>query len=359
MMTIGIAVVTTNLSLGGSTELAGNTDDFYVYISSVSKYNENDANIIINSDKSFSFTKTFFSLGELVSLDIFITNASKNYDASVTYDCDYDEEYIYLSSQIDSVIPARGEKIATLDVKLKKTYAGEDEVETTITCEILATAIERDELGANDVVSSPVVSSYNIGDEIAIGEEKFNIISQTDDTVSMLAQYGVNDELIQSSEDFPPPTFEGLGDWGTPSEYMDINIQNYDNEIKIYVNEYVDYISSLTGDSTISGDLISLKQLETLGCTVSEGYLTNYNETCTSSPYKDWLINNKWMWTKTVRIGFVNTLWLMSATGDLSPNDPLGWDMDINGFMYGYHIEDGNVVRPVITIAKATLAKYK
>ena len=359
MMSIGIAAVTTNLSLGGSTELAGNTDDFDVYITSIDDISVDSSNnkIVINGKRSFSFVTELQSVNSKMNLDIYLVNASKNYDARMSYTCDYDDEYIVVNNNLDEIIEAHQEAMATLDVKLNKAYAGEGQLDVTITCEIIATAVERVEVGGDDPVGSPVVSSYNVGDEIDIASEKFNIISQTDDTVSMLSQLGISVRYEQSFGEYVE--FGGVADWGTPTEYMDINIQNYNNRIKERINGYVDYLRSFTESQTITGDLISLKELEELGCTVSEGYGTTYgSDTCGSSPYVDWLVND-WMWTKTARIGFDNTLWIMNDGGDLSPGDPLDWGMDVDGFIYGYHESDQNLVRPVITISKATLAKYK
>ena len=359
MMTIGIAAVTTNLSLGGSTELAGNTDDFDVYITSIDDISVDSSNnkIVINGKRSFSFVTELQSVNSKMNLDIYLVNASKNYDAGMSYTCDYDDEYIVVNNNLDEIIEAHQEAMATLDVKLNKAYAGEGQLDVTITCEIIATAVERVEVGGDDPIGSPVVSSYNVGDEIAIGAEKFNIISQTDDTVSMLSQLGIDSGYVQVSAD--PVEFGGIADWGTPTEYMDINIQNYDNSIKQRINGYTNKLKTITNDQTITGDLISLKELEELGCTVSEDYGTTYgSDTCGSSPYAVWLVNG-WMWTKTARIGFDNTLWVLGDTGDLSPSGPSDWGMGENYFIYGYHESDQNVVRPVITISKATLAKYK
>ena len=96
------------------------------------------------------------------------------------------------------------------------------------------------------------------------------------------------------------------------------------------------------GDDSVTGDLITLKELETLGCTVPSAYEWKSDssaKTCTNSPYKSWLVNSQLWWTRSAfstEWGFV-------------------WCANYKGSLDVYYYADGYGVRPVITISKETL----
>ena len=81
-MTIGIAAVTSNITIKGTTPIAANTDDFDVYFSDVYFENSNsNYNVVLGIDKkSFQFSSTFQNIDETANVVFEITNASKNYD---------------------------------------------------------------------------------------------------------------------------------------------------------------------------------------------------------------------------------------------------------------------------------------
>ena len=81
-MTIGIAAVTGNLLISGSTQLAANTDDFDVYFSDpISE--KADTFVSINNSKSFTIKTELKELNEEDKVNFKVTNASQNYDAEV------------------------------------------------------------------------------------------------------------------------------------------------------------------------------------------------------------------------------------------------------------------------------------
>ena len=104
MMTIGIAAVTTSNLISGSTSLTNNPDDFDVYFDYVTQnfggVSSPGTILVIDNEKSFSFDVSLDKFDEILMLDMYITNASKNYDADVSYTCNYDSEYILVSSSI-------------------------------------------------------------------------------------------------------------------------------------------------------------------------------------------------------------------------------------------------------------------
>ena len=64
-------------------------------------------------------------------------------------------------------------------------------------------------------------ASYNvkIGDEIQIADEKFNIIAIEDDTLRVLAQYGVNNSFVQNKYDAVLVQFDtSSGEWELENE---------------------------------------------------------------------------------------------------------------------------------------------
>jgi surface protein len=182
------------------------------------------------------------------------------------------------------------------------------------------------------------VDNLAIGDEIHISGEKFNIISQTEDTVTMLAQYNLGEDYKQS-ESGKGMGFSSYRGWEYTPGPKEIDIQQYDGPVKRYLNAYVDYLKTLLKNNAIAGDLISLKELENLGCEISSDYSSNLeNVKCDNSSYKSWLING--------------ITWTRSAS---SSNDKSVWLMYNNGVLMATTFTSAYPFRPVITISKETL----
>ena len=182
-----------------------------------------------------------------------------------------------------------------------------------------------------------------IGQEITFGEEKFNVISADEDTITMLAQYNIGTNYRQSSIE-RDVTFSYSNGWEYAPGPKEIDIQQFDGEVKNNLNEYVSYLKTVTGDSNLTGNLISLRELKALGCTIAEDYSYTSGFTCVNSDYKSWLVNGQYWWTRSALSSISNNVWVVNATGSLSSfnyREPMG----------------GNGVRPVITILKETLEK--
>jgi hypothetical protein len=107
----------------------------------------------------------------------------------------------------------------------------------------------------------------------------------------------------------------------------------------LYIDEYVNYLKGELGDDAIRGDLITLKELERLGCTIQDDYSDQKSiiETCREFGFL-WDDENFW--------------WTRSAVS----NDSEGvWAVGSDGALYNYTFSNGGVVRPVITINKETI----
>ena len=188
-----------------------------------------------------------------------------------------------------------------------------------------------------------ITDDIAVGDEIAIGSEHFNVISQTDDTITMLAQYNLSTEYKQSTT-VNRVTFSDSNGWEYTPGPKEIDIQIWSTNPKTYVNAYVEYLKTELEDDSVTGDLITLTELKGLGCTIPSAYeyvSSSSSRTCTNSPYKSWLINNQGWWSRSAYSDYACFVWYVSDDGYLN--------------YYSYSGSYG--VRPVITISKDTLKK--
>ena len=334
-MVIGIAAVTTNVIVNMSTPINQNPDDFLVYFSDVEVDGTQDLSLVENEQK-LVFNGEFTAIGDKKVISYDVTNASKNYDAEILIDCTESTTYLNITNVFDmkNVLSARSSRTGTLTIELANAVS--NETTQNVTCTITANAVERDSQGSGDV-GSPL-SKFYVGKEISIGDETFNVISTTDTTVTMLAQYNLGTNYRQSTT-ANYVTFSDTNGWEYTTGPKEVDIQQYDGNAKIYVNEYVSYLQGETGDTTLSGDLITLSQLKMLGCTINDDYSNTGIETCVDSEYVDWLVNGQYWWTRSVNPNGGIYIWDVRLSGDL--------------FTLFYNNTDG--IRPVITISKEVL----
>ena len=184
-----------------------------------------------------------------------------------------------------------------------------------------------------------ITDDIAVGDELAIGDEHFNVISQTDDTVTMLAKYNLGTNYKQSTDE-NYVNFSSEAGWEYTPGPKEINIQTWSTNPKTYVNEYVSFLQNETGDSSLTGDLITLKQLKDLGCRIPDDYGENYGGNNSNLTYGTWLVNGQKWWTRSATPESSDNVWVMRE--------------DEGNF---YHSEYNNSygVRPVITISREIL----
>ena len=274
------------------------------------------------------FNGEFSVVGDKKEITYDVTNSSKNYDADIEISCTPSTSYLTITNDFDveSSLSARSTRSGVLTITLSKSYTGTD-LTQEISCEIIASAIERTSQGINNVVGP--IGEYYIGREISIGEEKFNIISDNGDTVSMLAQYNIVMNSMRQSISQDLIVFATNKGWEVSSGGSDIDVQIWGGtDLLNILNGYVNYLKSDLGISSAEGNLITLSQLKYLGCDDSS---------CTMSPYKSWLINDQFWWTSTSKT--VSSILAVYRDGTIIKDS----------------FEATNAVRPVITISKSTL----
>ena len=177
--------------------------------------------------------------------------------------------------------------------------------------------------------------NLSIGDEIHISGEKFNVISQTDDTVSMLAKYNLGTNYKQSATQNSMPLSE---DFIWRSDSNEIDIQSLTSGLKTYVNNYVAYLNDVLGVEDIIGNLISLNELNNLECDVNIEEPIDVNN-CINSQHSGWLVNGQYWYTRT---------------GYPEMYDKV-FHFAVDGYVNAISTDNPSGVRPVITISKDTL----
>ena len=253
IMTIGVAVVTSNLVMSASTMISNNSEDFNVYFSDVYVLGVRDLSLIKTNTK-LSFNHEFVNLGEMYSINYYITNGSKNYDADIDVICTGDTEYVTYSNVLDSseLLSARSTIGGTIVFTMVKSYVG-GPADISFSCEINASAVERTSQNNDEVIPS-IERTFVIGEEITIGTEKFNVINVSEDTITMLSKYNLDTSVRQNADqwDF---SFSVSNGWLNVPSPQEIDIQTWGGDVKLYVN-------SLFAVSIITG--LSLAKIFTL-----------------------------------------------------------------------------------------------
>ena len=339
-MVIGFAAVSVSLSIGGNATVVTDIEDFKVYFSDV-KLNDVQDLTLVKNDTELVFNVNLNEPGETVVVSYDVTNASKLFDASLNITCTAGNEYIGISNQFDlSNLPALSTRNGKLTLKKLKSNSNEESSRFNITCDIVATPVGRDNEASGSVIGPLPAYKYAVGNEVGIGNEKFNIISETDTAITMLAKYNLSTSYTQT-EDYNYLSFSSHNGWVYTPGPKEIDVQSFDGNVKTYINEYVKYLKSLIGDENLKGDLISLTELKILGCTVEDDYSDSGGLTCSGSSNFEWLYNGTKWWTKSVSAGYSDRVWRFSADGSL--------------YLYFYGNTAG--IRPVITVSKEVLNK--
>ena len=157
-ITIGIAVVTTNVVVNMSTPIASNTDDFLVYFSDVKVNGTQDLSLVRN-EKQLVFAGEFSAVGDKKVISYDVTNASQNYDANITINCTKSNDYLIINNSFDTdnVLGARSTRTGTLSVELKNAVS--EEILQDVTCTIEANAVERTSIVFNSAFNPGLISS--------------------------------------------------------------------------------------------------------------------------------------------------------------------------------------------------------
>ena len=197
-------------------------------------------------------------------------------------------------------------------------------------------------IATKDAVSNVVkghlivdVDSLAVGDEIHISGEKFNVISQDDDTVTMLAKYNLGTNYRQSITANYVTFSDNIG-WEYTPGAIDLDIQKWSTFPKEYINNYVEYLNGIVGVIDIVGNLITMKQIKDLECDLSDDYSRVLSNACDKSSFKNWLLNGQMWFTSSVYPGNGEVWYISSSLGHAPIHVPFS-------------------IRPTITISKETL----
>ncbi len=149
-MAIGFASVSAVLYLNGQIGIVGNTGDFDVYFSKAIE-NGVENSSIIKDRNHLEFTTELRVVDEEYVLDYEVTNASKQYDASIVMNCTGGNDFLRVSNEFDieEILPARTTRKGTLTLRVIKTPL--EEMSVKITCEITGNAVEREEVGSEEI----------------------------------------------------------------------------------------------------------------------------------------------------------------------------------------------------------------
>jgi len=159
LMTIGFATVSTTLFINGNTNVASNTQDFDVYFSRVFE-NGVEKNTLIQDKTHITFEANLKEINEVYELKYEVTNASKNYDVSITINVPNGNEYLRVTNDFDtSNLLARTTREGVLTLKVIKGVT--EEVQFPIEITITVNAVERTSLGS-DTIRSENVYKENI-----------------------------------------------------------------------------------------------------------------------------------------------------------------------------------------------------
>jgi surface protein len=216
---------------------------------------------------------------------------------------------------------------------------------TNLTKGIANIAVNSKTEGAN-VVLGDLIEEINddelsIGDEVQIANEYFNVMSINEDTITLLVQYNLGTDYRQTAS-YNPVKFSDTHGWEYTPGPKEIDIETWSPNIKTYLNNYVEYLKETINDENIKGNLITLKDLETLGCTIPVNYdIESEESNCYNSPY-GWIVNNQLSWTRSANSTDNYGIWYLVNSGPLNFN----------------HYRASFGVRPTITISKSSLENY-
>lgn len=161
-LAVAFAAITTTLIINGDSTIATNVGDFGIYLSKAYLDSNDISKHAISTDSqnlTFEIEK-LKNLHEQSKLEYEVTNASKQYDAKVSIECQYDnvafsDSEVNLDDYIDidyflseDIIPARSSANGSITVTLKKSIV--QNITVGLNCSLEFDAQERDSLGSEE-----------------------------------------------------------------------------------------------------------------------------------------------------------------------------------------------------------------
>lgn len=306
---IGFAAVSTSLLVYGTFSIGANTDEFDVYFSNAIE-NGIENKKLIRSDTLIKFEHDMTLKGEKYILEYDVTNGSKNYDAEVSINClNGLSDYLEVTNEFDedSVLLATQTRRGKLTIEVIKAYAGtkeEKEKNIEVSCEIVANAVERNELATGTpaekkrsewllTVDNDNNGEVSVGDLVSFDTENFYIYDIDGENVKIISQYNLNVGNYLDSNGTLAPIVENTGlqdlkargviydkygikeidfNWYGMVPFMNndtaqstISSDYNSSSIKKYVDDYSAKLNSL-GANIQNSRLITIEELEKAGC---------------------------------------------------------------------------------------------
>ncbi len=323
ILTVAFASVTTTLVLTGTLTIGSDRSTFdadVVFTDSITVIGGEYS--LSNGNKTLEFKTGHLNMLESeTTLSFEIRNNSRQYDASAVVECSpVDPVYgDYVTVDVNPAssftLEALEGQSGTIKVKLIRSITG-DASEIPFQCTVTAEAMERDSL-QKEASRFVTTNASEIGSEVCIEEECFNIIASDDSTVSMLAKYNVNRDNYRQST-----LASGVV---------------YDEKATEIMDGYLAHLLDITRARDTSSIQISLLSKESLtstyGCTSStEGDASVIS--CVSSPYASWFLTGQ-------------EFYLQANEADSTYES-----VDINGVVVN---SNNGGIRPVITVSKTLL----
>ncbi len=160
VMAVAFATITTNLIMKGGLTIATNDKDYAIYFSkSVINAEDVSKRTISSNGQTLTFDAEMRELGQKTELDYEVTNASKNYDAKVTVECEVQDiteestglnvdDYLNIEySNLEDVIPARSTSTGKITMTLKRSMV--EDMKLGLNCNLTFDAEERENLAIN------------------------------------------------------------------------------------------------------------------------------------------------------------------------------------------------------------------
>ncbi len=394
-LVIGFATVTTTLVISSKAMVSVNKEEFDVYFSKVVE-NGSKNNGLIQDDTHISFTHSMSLVGEKYVLNYDVTNGSREYDAHVAMECTNNSRHFIITNVFDTttILPATETRTGTLTIELASAVT-EDELDINISCEIVGSAISREEVAdgtpADKVKSAWKITEDNdsngevsVGDLITLGSESFYVYNIEGDNVSAIARYNLHvggttmDDSwivvpIENPTGLQDPSARGAvgevqDNWSMISKYPFTGVVPFTTEekynqanegvaeenklkqndysislIKEHVDEYATKLAELDGEVKTTR-LITKEELESVGCDSNKysckaGYDYGENaEDPTFAGAPEYMYSTSY-WTSSPSEKIVSDVFSVYSTGNFG------------SFSVG--LGSGIGVRPVIEISKS------
>lgn len=321
LLSIGYAAVNTSLFLNGSLAF-GINDDFDVRFTKSVVDGEDLSDTIISADgRTITFTvEGLTTIGETTILNYVVTNNSSQYDAEVEITCTAQGDNA-ASFNVSKTVPTslKAQTIANGEITASLENTSSASTSEIYSCTLDAVPVERTEEANESAIKLVSGTGENVGDEIAIGDQGFYVISNDGKNIRMIAKMNIDFTTNYQSNSAGTTAYSSDTQKGT-------NYSSYSGSVvEGYVNNYIDYLNDKYG-LNITGDIITVEELSSLKCDFT-------NETCINSPYS-WIYSTSY-WTQ--HIDTETNTYVVNSDGSYE--------------VYYYIVNNTHGVRPVITIS--------